>query len=55
MLPVTEIRRSLTPGTVYFIEDDADYKGYISTEYEAGGDPVEGTLKLLEDVVSAMS
>jgi sugar phosphate isomerase/epimerase len=35
--------------------NDADYKGYISTEYEAGGDPVEGTLKLLEDVVSALS
>ena len=34
--------------------NDADYKGYISTEYEAGGDPVEGTLKLLEDVVSAL-
>ena len=34
--------------------NDADYKGYISTEYEAGGDPVEGTLKLLEDVVTAL-
>lgn len=34
--------------------NDADYKGYISTEYEAGGDPVDGTLKLLEDVVEAL-
>ena len=34
--------------------NDADYKGYISTEYEAGGDPVVGTLKLLEDVVTAL-
>jgi len=34
--------------------NDADYKGYISTEYEAGGDPVEGTLNLLEDVVAAL-
>lgn len=34
--------------------NDADYKGYISTEYEAGGDPVEGTLILLEDVVTAL-
>ena len=34
--------------------NDAGYKGYISTEYEAGGDPVEGTLKLLEDVVTAL-
>lgn len=33
---------------------DANYKGHISTEYEAGGDPVEGTLKLLEDVVTAL-
>ena len=32
----------------------ADYKGYISIEYEAGGDPVAGTLKLLEDVVAAL-
>lgn len=35
--------------------NDANYKGYISTEYEAGGDPVDGSLKLLEDVVSALS
>jgi len=35
--------------------NDADYKGYISTEYEAGGDPVEGTLKLLNDVVEALN
>ena len=33
---------------------DAGYTGYISTEYEAGGDPVGETLKLLEDVVSAL-
>lgn len=32
----------------------AGYKGYISLEYEGGGDPVEGTLKLMEDVVDAM-
>ncbi len=35
--------------------NDANYKGYISTEYEAGGDPVEGTLKLLDDVVEALN
>lgn len=34
--------------------NDAGYKGYISTEYEAGGDPVEGTRKLLDDVVDAL-
>jgi len=34
--------------------NDAEYKGYISVEYEAGGDPVAGTLKLLEDVVLAL-
>jgi len=34
--------------------NNAGYKGYISTEYEAGGDPVEGTLKLLNDVVTAL-
>jgi Xylose isomerase-like TIM barrel len=34
--------------------NDAKYKGYISVEYEAGGDPVEGTLKLLEDVSEAL-
>ncbi|MFC1563627.1 sugar phosphate isomerase/epimerase family protein [candidate division KSB1 bacterium] len=33
---------------------DADYRGYISLEYEAGGDPVEGTLQLMNDVVDAM-
>ncbi|MBN2665122.1 MAG: sugar phosphate isomerase/epimerase, partial [Bacteroidales bacterium] len=32
----------------------AGYKGYISVEYEAGGDPVVGTLKLMEDVVTAL-
>lgn len=35
--------------------NDANYEGYISTEYEAGGDPVEGTLQLLEDVVEALN
>jgi sugar phosphate isomerase/epimerase len=34
--------------------NDAGYKGYISYEYEGGGDPVEGTLKLQEDVVNAL-
>lgn len=34
--------------------NDAGYKGYISTEYEAGGDPVDGTLKLLDDVVATL-
>ncbi len=34
--------------------NDAGYKGYISVEYEAGGDPVEGTLKLMEDVVNSL-
>jgi hypothetical protein len=34
--------------------NDAKYKGYISLEYEAGGDPVAGTLKLMEDVVEAL-
>jgi len=32
----------------------ADYKGYISLEYEAGGDPVEGTLQLMKDVLAAL-
>lgn len=36
------------------ILNDAGYKGYISFEYEAGGDPVEGTLKLMEDVVEGL-
>jgi hypothetical protein len=35
--------------------NDAKYKGYISVEYEAGGDPVAGTLKLMEDVVAALA
>jgi hypothetical protein len=35
--------------------NDAEYKGYISLEYEAGGDPVEGTLRLMEDVVEALT
>jgi len=34
--------------------NDAGYKGYISFEYEAGGDPVEGTLNLMKDVVDAL-
>lgn len=34
--------------------NNAEYKGYISTEYEGGGDPVAGTLKLLDDVVEAL-
>lgn len=34
--------------------NDAGYKGYISTEYEGGGDPVEGTIKLLNDVVDSL-
>ncbi|MFC1554178.1 sugar phosphate isomerase/epimerase family protein [candidate division KSB1 bacterium] len=32
----------------------AKYRGYVSLEYEAGGDTVEGTKKLMEDVVNAM-
>lgn len=32
----------------------ANYKGYISLEYEAGGDPVEGTLKLMRDVLAVL-
>lgn len=31
------------------------YKGFISNEYEAGGDPVEGSVKLLNDVVDALA
>jgi sugar phosphate isomerase/epimerase len=31
-----------------------NYQGYISFEYEGGGNPVEGTLKLMEDVVAAL-
>ncbi len=30
------------------------YKGFISNEYEAGGDPVEGSVKLMNDVVDAL-
>ena len=33
----------------------AGYKGYVSVEYEGGGDPVEGTLKLMEDVVEGIN
>jgi len=32
----------------------ANYTGYISLEYEAGGDPVEGTLQLMKDVLAAL-
>jgi sugar phosphate isomerase/epimerase len=35
--------------------NDNNYKGYISIEYEAGGDPVEGTIKLLNDVVDSLA
>jgi len=31
-----------------------NYTGYISLEYEAGGDPVEGTLNLMNDVLEAL-
>jgi sugar phosphate isomerase/epimerase len=34
--------------------NDAGYKGFISVEYEGGGDPVEGTLTLMNDVVDAL-
>jgi hypothetical protein len=34
--------------------NDAGYKGFISFEYEAGGDPVEGTIKLMNDVADAL-
>ena len=34
--------------------NDANYSGYISLEYEAGGDPVQGTIDLMNDVVSAL-
>lgn len=37
------------------ILNDAGYKGYISTEYEGGEDPVAGSLKLFEDVVEALN
>lgn len=32
----------------------AGYQGYISNEYEAGGDPVEGSVKLMNDVVDVL-
>lgn len=34
--------------------NNSGYKGFISVEYEGGDDPVEGTLKLLNDVVEAL-
>jgi sugar phosphate isomerase/epimerase len=37
------------------ILNNAGYKGYVSVEYEGGGDPVEGTLKLMEDVVEGIN
>ena len=32
----------------------ANYKGYISLEYEAGGDPVQGTLQLMREVLAVL-
>ncbi len=37
------------------ILNEAGYKGYISMEYEAGGDPVAGAVKLMEDVLEALN
>jgi sugar phosphate isomerase/epimerase len=37
------------------ILNDAGYKGYISMEYEGGGDPLEGALKLMADVAEALN
>jgi sugar phosphate isomerase/epimerase len=34
--------------------NDARYKGFISLEYEAGGDPVAGTMTLMNDVVDSL-
>lgn len=36
------------------ILNDANYRGLIALEYEAGGDPVAGTIKLMNDVVDAL-
>jgi len=36
------------------ILNKAGYKGYISMEYEGGGDPLAGALKLMDDVVEAL-
>lgn len=36
------------------ILNDSGYKGYISMEYEGGGDTLVGALKLLDDVVEAL-
>ena len=36
------------------ILDNANYRGYISLEYESTGDPVQGTITLMEDVVAAL-
>ena len=32
-----------------------DYTGFISNEYEAGRDPVEGSIKLMNDLVDALA
>lgn len=37
------------------ILNDAGYPGYISMEYEGGGDPLAGALKLMDDVVEALN
>lgn len=36
------------------IMDNAHYRGYFGLEYESGGDPVAGTIKLMNDVVDAL-
>ncbi len=36
------------------ILNEANYPGLIALEYEAGGDPVAGTIKLMNDVVDAL-
>ena len=36
------------------ILNESNYQGYISLEYEAGGDPVEGTIQLMNDVVASL-
>ena len=35
--------------------NEAGYEGDISVEYEADGDPVEGSLQLMDDVVAALA
>ena len=46
--PNVDIRRCVQ------ILNNAHYHGYIALEYECGGDPVEGSLKLMDDVVDAL-